>query len=315
MHKVLLLGSGDFARGVLEGILATEHKIVGFFPWEARFKASFKTRIKRRFVADNLVLARQHDFHVLQMRSANSTEFSTRVKELSPDIIVVAGWGEILRPEIIALPARAVVNCHPSLLPQHRGASPIASVLREGEKQTGVTFHYLTPKIDAGNILYQSELTIFDGDDYASLSRRIARRAKETISLALARVGEEGEAQNEQQASYFHRLRPQDIWLDWSLPAQVLRNRIRSATVGGYFLSRHQNRTLRIRGAELVELHHACEQPGLVLDKSGSRLLVATGDPNTALFINADPLDNRFGSVGAKFYCINRIQTGDTIGR
>lgn len=314
MHKVLLLGSGDFARGVLEGILASEHQIIGFFPWEARSKPNLKTRIKRRFLADNITFAEQHNFPILQMRSANSAEFSVRVKALAPDIIVVAGWGEILKPETIELPTRAVVNSHPSLLPFHRGASPIASVLREGEKQTGVTFHYLTPKIDAGNILFQSSLSIYDGDNYASLARRIARRAKETVGLALAKVGEPGEPQNESSASYFNRPQAKDIWLDWSSSAQVLRNHIRSASAGSYFRTRHKGRVLCISDAELVELHQPCRQPGLVLDKSGSRLLVATGDPVAALFVRADPFNNRLGPLGAKWYCVNNIGVGETLG-
>lgn len=313
MHKVLLLGSGDFACGVLEGILASEHKVVGFFPWEARSKPSLKTRIKRRFITDNVTLAEQYGIPVWQMRSANSAEFAARVAALQPDIIVVAGWGEILKPQTIELPVRAVVNSHPSLLPRHRGASPISSVLCEGETHTGVTFHYLTPQIDAGHILYQSALSIYEGDDFASLSRRIIRRAKETIGLALAKVGEPGELQDESEASYFYRLAPSEMWLDWSAPAQRLRNRIRSVS-GNYFRSGHNNRALYITDVELVELHQPCHQPGRILDKAGSRLLIATGDPSTALFICANPVDNLCGPLGAKWYCLNKIQIGDLLG-
>jgi methionyl-tRNA formyltransferase len=312
MHKVLLLGSGDFARGVLEGILASKHRVVGFFPWEARHKPTLKTRIKRRFVTDNVALAEQYDIPVWQMRSANSAEFATRVAALKPDIIVVAGWGEILKPQTIALPVRALVNSHPSLLPGHRGASPIASVLGEGEKQTGVTFHYLTPEIDAGHILYQSTMSIYDGDDHTSLARRIARRAKETIGFALAKVGEPGEPQDETEASYFYRPSPNEMWLDWGAPAQWLRNQIRSVS-GHYFRSGYQNRALHITDAELVELYQPCHQPGRILDKAGSRLLIATGDPSRALFIGAAPVGNRFGSLGAKWYCLNKIQIGETL--
>ncbi len=313
MHKVLLLGSGDFARGVMEGMLAREHQIVGFFPWEARYRPNLKTRIKRRFIADNIALAEQYQLPLLQMRSANSAEFAHKVAELQPDLIVVAGWGEILTPATIQLPVRAVVNCHPSLLPRHRGASPIASVLRQGETQTGVSFHYLTPQIDAGNILYQSALRIYDSDDYASLARRIARRAKETIGYALEKVGEPGEPQNEPEASYFPRLPAEEMWLDWRMPAAQLRNRIRSA-VGHYFRTLHKGLALYIADAELVELHERCEHPGRVLDKSGSRLLIATGDPAMGVFVCADPVVNYLGSFGAKWYCLNKIQIGETLG-
>ena len=65
--------------------------------------------------------------------------------------------------------------------------------------------------------------------------------------------------------------------------------------------------------AELVELYQPCHQPGRILDKAGSRLLIATGDPSRALFIGAAPVGNRFGSLGAKWYCLNKIQIGETL--
>lgn len=314
MLKILLLGSGDFARGVLEGIRATDHQVIGFFPWEARAKPSFKTRIKRRFVADNVTLAQRYDVPVLQMQSANSPDFAACVEAAKPDVVVVAGWGEILKPHVIDLPVQAFVNSHPSLLPRHRGASPIASVLREGESETGVTFHYLTPKIDAGNILFQSALPVFDYDNYSSLARRIAHRAKETVGEALARVGTEGTPQDEAQANYFYRPQHKDLWLDWRMPAEVLRNRIRSAFGRAFYLTCHGDEALQILEAELVVLHEPCDAPGRVLNKSGSRLLIATGEPDKGLFVKANPLSNRLGPFGAKMYCLNKIHVGDTLG-
>lgn len=313
MHKILLLGSGDFARGVLEGILASEHRLVGFFPWEARAKPSLKSRLKRYFVSDNLTVAQRHNLPLIQMRSANSTEFARHVESIQPDVILVAGWGEILRPDIIRLPKVACVNSHPSLLPRHRGAAPIASVLREGESETGVTFHYLTPKIDAGNILYQSALPIFDYDNYNSLARRVALRAKETINLALANLGWEGKPQNQAEASYFYRPKNNNLWLDWSKPAYVLRNQIRSVGRGDFYRTRYGDRCLQILDAELVDLHNPCYQPGRILDKSGTCLLVATGDPQRALFVRACPQGNHLGPIGAKFYCLNKVQVGQTL--
>jgi methionyl-tRNA formyltransferase len=315
MYKILLLGSGDFARGVLEGVLATEHQLVGFFPWEARAKPSLKSRLKRFLVSDNIALAQRLNLPLVQVRSANSPEFARYVESVQPDVILVAGWGEILRPEVIQLPKVACVNSHPSLLPRHRGAAPIASVLREGESETGVTFHYLTPAIDAGNILYQSSLPIFDFDDYGSLARRIAQRAKETIHLALANIGQEGQSQNQDDASYFYRPKGKDLWLDWSQPAQLLRNRICSVAPGSErYATKHGDRVLEVFDAELVDLHNPCDKPGLILGKSGSRLLVATGDSLRALFVRACPKGNRLGLLGAKYYCLNKIHAGEILG-
>jgi methionyl-tRNA formyltransferase len=109
MYKILLLGSGDFSRGVLEGILASEHQLVAFFPWEIRFKPDLKTRIKRRFIEDNISVLERYQIPLLQLQSANSPAFHEAVKELSPDIMMVAGWGEILKPDTIRLPKVACV--------------------------------------------------------------------------------------------------------------------------------------------------------------------------------------------------------------
>jgi methionyl-tRNA formyltransferase len=182
--------------------------------------------------------------------------------------------------------------------------------LRENESQTGVTFHDLTPEIDAGNILFQSELPIYAHDDYTSLARRIAYRAKETVGHALANVGQPGVPQTPEEASYFYRPKPEDYWLDWSLPAEKLRNLIRSAQ-GHYYRTRHGDMGLNITHSEFVDLHEPCTSPGLVLYKSGSRLLVSTGDSHKGLFVQASPFNNRLGEFGAKLYCLNKVKVGD----
>ena len=313
MHRILLLGSGDFVRGVLDGLLASEHRVIGFFPWEIRDKPSLKKRLKRFFIPNNLDFAATLDIPLLHFTSANSAEFIDAVGKLAPDIIMVAGWGEILKPATIALPKIACINVHPSLLPRHRGANPIASVLREGESSTGVSFHYLTAQIDAGNILYQSEIPVYAWDDYQSLARRIAFRAKETVGFALKNLDRQGFAQDETLATYYHRLARHDTFLDWSQPAEKIRNLVRSTGQGNYFRSLHQGVELKIISAELVDLHCDLHEWGVVIDKSGSQLLISTGDPGKALFVQAAPANGKLGALSGKYYCRKKIRIGDRL--
>ena len=328
------------ALGVLEGILAAQHQVVGFFPWEVRAKTTLKTRLKRLLLPTRL----PGGVPLLNFPSANDLDFCQYAKSLSPDLLVVAGWGEILSPPTIALPRQACINVHPSLLPRHRGASPIASVLREGESLTGVTFHYLTARIDAGDILYQSEFPIYPSDDYSKLARRIAFRARESVGMALEKMSQHAgatgssRAQDESLASYFGRLAPADLFLDWTQSAEYLRNRIRSASPPSYFRCFHRTAfhrmalhrvalhrvaahrgagtggtVLQVIEADYVDLLRPQTEPGVVIAKSGAQLMVSTGDPLRALFIRAAPAEGKLGVLGAKLYCRNEVHIGDRL--
>ena len=81
------------------------------------------------------------------------------IKKLSPDIIIVSSFNQIIPKPIISIPKLGVINIHPSLLPKYRGATPTVWALMNGEKETGVTIHFIEDeRIDNGNIITQSRL-------------------------------------------------------------------------------------------------------------------------------------------------------------
>ena len=94
-----------------------------------------------------------------------------------PDLILMAGFHQILRENVLALPRLGVVNLHPSLLPKLRGSDPIQAVLLDGEAETGVTYHYATPEVDAGNVLLQARYEVSPVETNGSLRRNLARLA------------------------------------------------------------------------------------------------------------------------------------------
>jgi len=104
------------------------------------------------------VFAMLRNIPVLQPPSLkNSPEIVTLIKGLKPDFLVVVAFGQILPPEILAIPAYCCINLHGSLLPKYRGASPVEEALLHGDSETGVTFIKMNEKLDSGDIPYPED--------------------------------------------------------------------------------------------------------------------------------------------------------------
>lgn len=316
MYKIVFLGSGDLAFGVLQGLLESEHSIVGVLPWESLFKTHWRTRIKRRLVTDTSTLIEQHGLPRLRPSKANSPEFAQQMAHLAPDLLLVASWGEILKAGTIALPKVGCINVHPSLLPRHRGYNPVSSALRAGETETGVTFHHLTPAIDAGDILLQSSVPISPHDNGDSLRRKLSFRAKEMVGPALARVSDPDfvpTRQDETNASYRPKLTPADARIDWTQPAATIHDHVRGCFPWFKCFTHHRGRTLLVVRSEVVDLYQTSIQPGQILYKSGTQLVVATGNPRQALLLTDIQLAEMLGAVRGKFYLARFLHVGDVL--
>ena len=103
------------------------------------------------------------------------------LRQLSPDLIIVATFKQILRENVLSLPPLGVVNFHPSLLPRYRGPCPTNAALLNDEKVTGVTVHYVTEELDEGDILLQRSITLSGVENDGHLRQRLARLAGEMI--------------------------------------------------------------------------------------------------------------------------------------
>jgi methionyl-tRNA formyltransferase len=110
------------------------------------------------------------------LRVTSGTGFEL-LRSCKPDLILMTGFNQILTQPVLDLPRLGVVNMHPSLLPRFRGADPIQAALLGGATETGVTFHYAVPQIDAGNILVQGTYPIANDETNASLRLGLARLA------------------------------------------------------------------------------------------------------------------------------------------
>src|SRR5437588_4565516 len=150
------MGTPAFACPILEALLARPDPVVGVVcqPDRARGRglAVSAPEVKQ--------LARQRGLPVVQPERLKDPGFQDTLHRLAPDVIVVAAYGKILPPAILALPAHGCVNVHASLLPRHRGAAPVAWAIMAGDPVTGVTIMMMNEAMDEGDIVLQHETPI-----------------------------------------------------------------------------------------------------------------------------------------------------------
>ena len=177
------------------------------------------------------VAALERGLTVLQPENVSAPESLEALRALAPDVAVVAAYGQILRQRFLDLPARGCVNVHASLLPRHRGASPIAASILSGDTVTGVTLMEVVRALDAGPMIARVEEPILDSDTTGTLEQRLSLAGARLITESLLPWYEgslPAVPQDEAQVTYAPQLRREEARLDWALPAVELWRRVRA---------------------------------------------------------------------------------------
>jgi len=168
---------------------------------------------------------------VMQPRSLKEKEVVASLLELEPQVIVVAAYGQILLPEVLAIPPFGCLNVHASLLPKYRGASPVAGALLAGEEEMGITIMLMDEGMDTGPILAQRAIPIAPDDTRAHLTEKLAYLGAELLLEALPRwfAGEiQPQPQDDALASYAPLLKKEDGEIDWVRPAVAIERMVRA---------------------------------------------------------------------------------------
>jgi UDP-4-amino-4-deoxy-L-arabinose formyltransferase/UDP-glucuronic acid dehydrogenase (UDP-4-keto-hexauronic acid decarboxylating) len=178
-------------------------------------------------------LASEHRIPVFAPTDVNHSRWVEKIKELSPDILFSFYYRQLIQREILDVPKAGCLNLHGSLLPKYRGRVPINWVLVNGEKETGVTLHYMTPRPDDGDIVAQKKISISDDDTGLTLHWKVAQAAEKLLDEVLPQI-QNGNApripQDHGKATYFGGRRPADGEIEWVKTAREIRNLIRAVT-------------------------------------------------------------------------------------
>jgi len=246
-------------------------------------------------------------FQPSRMRDPSALEI---LNDLAPDVMVVAAYGQILPREILNLPRFGCVNLHVSLLPRHRGASPIQSAILAGDLETGVTVMAMDEGLDTGDVLLVSKTKIQDDETAGELHDRLAEMAPPVVLEALRQLAA-GTAvripQDNAQATYAPKLQKSDGVLDWTQSADELARRVRAMNPwpGAMTRSLDLDQNLKIHRARPVE---GSGDPGTVLSAGADGLVVAAG--RGALVLDEVQLEGRKKVSGKEFLRGYRLGAG-----
>ncbi len=253
--------------------------------------------------------------NVIAAENASAPDVVEKLAALSPDLMVVVDFGQFLKKNLLALPAKGAINVHPSILPKYRGAAPIQYAIANGDTETGVSVLYVTQKMDAGDIILQEVVSIHDDDTSLALEPKLAAVGARLLvaALDLIRNGRVvRKPQDESQVTFAHKLKKEDGRIDWPQPAAAIRNRIRGFMPWpGCFCevpdgSGHMLRVLRAR----VESKRGA--PGQVLELSGDGPLVACGEDALRL-LEVQP-EGKKPMSGRDYLNGHKLKVGELLG-
>ncbi len=226
LPRILFMGSPEFALPSLRS-LAERYPLVGVVTQPDR--PAGRGRELAPPPVKSLALAL--GLPIIQPERLRAPEAMEQLHAWSPDLIVVAAFGQILRTEVLDLPPLGCVNVHASLLPRWRGAAPIQAAILHGDAETGVSIMRMDAGIDTGGVFSQLALPIAPGETAGAVSARLSE-AGAALLLATLPAILEGAAlptpQDESQATYAPMLKKEDGALDFTQPAESLARRVRA---------------------------------------------------------------------------------------
>ena len=224
--KILFMGTPEFAVPSLNALLGAGHTVCGVFTQPDKPK----NRGMRLLPSPVKVCALSHEIPVFQPAKMRDGEALGYLRELDPELIVVAAYGKILPSEILDYPVKGCINVHSSLLPKYRGAAPINWAILNGEAVTGVTIMHMVPALDAGDIIAQASTPIGADETAPTLTARLAELGAELLVSTVEAIGAGTAArtpQDEADSTYAPMLSRELSPMDWSKPARTLHDQVR----------------------------------------------------------------------------------------
>jgi methionyl-tRNA formyltransferase len=199
--------------------------------------------------------AREHQVTLETPRRLRSDDAKALMRKFAPDGLLLAAYGQLVPPDLLQVAQRPPLNVHPSLLPRHRGAAPIASTILAGDPEGGVSLMVMTAELDAGPILAQWTVSLTGRETTPELEGHLAQLAAEAVPPELdAWVAGEilTTPQDESQATIIRPFRRNDGWIDWRQSATIVDRRVRALQPWPGAWTTLDGRRLHIRAAHPV---------------------------------------------------------------
>jgi methionyl-tRNA formyltransferase len=274
--RIVFAGTPDFAATALKALLDNHYPVSAVYTQPDRPAG----RGRKLVPGPVKQVALDHQLPVFQPESLKTAEAQEELRALAPDVMIVAAYGLILPPEVLAIPTHGCLNIHASLLPRWRGAAPIQRAIAAGDRETGITIMQMDKGLDTGDMLLTRTTPITDEETGGSLHDRLAELGGEAIVAALKALQADelrAEPQDDSQACYAHKLSKQDGHINWQAPAREIHNLVRAFNPWPGTYTDLDDQRIRIHQTEILA-ETGPEAPGTILRRTRDGVDVRCGD-------------------------------------
>ena len=226
--KIAFIGGVRFSHELLSTILSKG--------WNVSVVFSYKDS-KEKYYSDIALfseLTKKYGVRYVQVDNINDPENTKILKEIKPDLILVMGWSQLLKNEIIRIPKLGVIGSHPTELPKYRGRAPLSWSILKNLKESALTFFYIDEGVDNGDILDQKKFNISEEDDATTLYKKIITLGKEMILKNLVLIEDNNVSRKKQMENKFIENWPKrtikDGEINWNNSSEEIHRLIRATT-------------------------------------------------------------------------------------
>ena len=312
--KIVFMGTPKFAVPVLEMLI--EKYGVDLVITQPDKKVGRKKVLTAPPVK---ILAEEKGIRVLQPEKISGDEdVLAELKELNPDIIITAAYGQLVPESILEIPKYKCINVHGSLLPKLRGGAPIQYSILEDHGKTGITIMYMVKKLDAGDMISKVEVDILDSDNYESLHDKLSIAGRDLLKETLPNIFTGNiapEKQDDSLATFARNILREDEKIDWNKSAREIFNQIRALDpTPGAFTYLDEN-VLKIWNSEVVDLEEnfSSKKVGTIIKQDKKHIYLLCGE-NTVLKVKELQISGKKRTPVVNFLSNKKDYVGTILG-
>ena len=312
--KIVFMGTPKFAVPVLEMLI--EKYGVDLVITQPDKKVGRKKVLTAPPVK---VIAEEKGIKVLQPEKiSNDENVLSELKELNPDIIITAAYGQLVPETILEIPKYKCINVHGSLLPKLRGGAPIQYSILEDHGKTGITIMYMVKKLDAGDMISKVEVDILDSDNYESLHDKLSIAGRDLLKETLPNIFTGNiapEKQDDSLATFARNILREDEKIDWNKSAREIFNQIRALDpTPGAFTYLDEN-VLKIWNSEVVDLEEnfSSKKVGTIIKQDKKHIYLLCGE-NTVLKVKELQISGKKRTPVVNFLSNKKDYVGTILG-
>lgn len=273
--RVIFAGTPEFAAKHLEALIAQKHNVVACYTQPDRPSGRGK-KLQPSAVKQ---VALDNDIPVCQPLSLKNEEAQVELASWDADLMIVVAYGLLLPKAALDTPKFGCINVHGSILPKWRGAAPIQRSVLAGDKETGVTIMQMDIGLDTGDMLLIETCPITKEDTSGSIYAKLENIGPGALLKTVEQIAAgtvSAEKQNDELATYAHKLTKQEAEIDWSESAQIIDQKVRGYQPWPVAYAKIQDNAVKVWQVEMVDVSGKPAGEIISADKSG--IVVATGN-------------------------------------